>query len=344
MLEQSPVSRSEKFLLNSFLLSGFASVMRQYSLNPLELLEKHHIPKEALLDPNVIISQIDFVNLINESAALTQNPLFGIELSRHFQFDSLGIRNSFFDGPSSLAGVPILVSYYNLSQKSGAKIDLEMTDQYLLHKISYVFEDELDCDIYKQISLGLAAVLYRKYAEQKCQPVRIFLSKDYRDRGTIEDFFACPATLGADTDALALPKDFVFESPVNLRDGSLRRSKNFGHVFRESEFLIELLQRVIALHLPVGKCNREAVARAVGMHYKTLQAELKRRGTSFVEVLTDYRYKEARKLLATTNFSITQIAVQVGYSETAVFTRSFKSWSGVTPLAWRKQNRSPASV
>ncbi|MCG6283755.1 helix-turn-helix domain-containing protein, partial [Vibrio diabolicus] len=38
--------------------------------------------------------------------------------------------------------------------------------------------------------------------------------------------------------------------------------------------------------------------------------------------------------------SITDIALQLGYAETAVFSRHFRSWTGKSPSQWRQDNSS----
>lgn len=55
--------------------------------------------------------------------------------------------------------------------------------------------------------------------------------------------------------------------------------------------------------------------------------------------LNRYRLRQARELLETTDLKITQIALAVGFSESAHFTRMFQREVGMTPRAWRQGNR-----
>ncbi len=47
------------------------------------------------------------------------------------------------------------------------------------------------------------------------------------------------------------------------------------------------------------------------------------------------RIDRAKELLATTNFSVMEIAVMVGYSSNSTFTRAFHNVTGMTPKAYR---------
>lgn len=50
------------------------------------------------------------------------------------------------------------------------------------------------------------------------------------------------------------------------------------------------------------------------------------------------RIKHAKELLVTTNFSVMEIAVMVGYSSNSTFTRAFHNITGMTPKAYREQS------
>ena len=56
------------------------------------------------------------------------------------------------------------------------------------------------------------------------------------------------------------------------------------------------------------------------------------------EYLLDYRVQIAEKLLQTTTLSITEIALQTGFSNSAYFTKVFKALRKISPSQYRKKN------
>jgi AraC-like DNA-binding protein len=62
-------------------------------------------------------------------------------------------------------------------------------------------------------------------------------------------------------------------------------------------------------------------------------------GISFSEYLSGVRIKEAERLLAKTEMSISDIAEAVGFNSITHFGRCFKSAAGMTPLAYRRTRR-----
>lgn|GEM_PF-1537619 len=60
-------------------------------------------------------------------------------------------------------------------------------------------------------------------------------------------------------------------------------------------------------------------------------------GITFSEYLTRVRVEEAKRLLASTDLPVGEIAARVGYREPNYFGRVFKKATGQTPLAWRRE-------
>jgi AraC-like DNA-binding protein len=62
---------------------------------------------------------------------------------------------------------------------------------------------------------------------------------------------------------------------------------------------------------------------------------------SYRQILQQTRYDLARRQLRGGGTNITDLALQLGYAEVAVFSRHFKRWSGMSPRAWQNsQTRS----
>lgn len=62
-------------------------------------------------------------------------------------------------------------------------------------------------------------------------------------------------------------------------------------------------------------------------------------GVNFLTYLTDIRLEHARRLLLSTDKSITDIAGECGYSDYRVFTRLFRKSEGITPSQYRREFR-----
>ena len=59
-------------------------------------------------------------------------------------------------------------------------------------------------------------------------------------------------------------------------------------------------------------------------------------------MLDEARKRDAMRLLENSALSVEQVALRLGYSDPANFTRAFRKWSGFTPRQYREQARRPA--
>ena len=65
-------------------------------------------------------------------------------------------------------------------------------------------------------------------------------------------------------------------------------------------------------------------------------------GIAPIKYLTRYRIEQAKHLLDSTDSSITEIALAVGFSDISHFTRTFQREVGASPRTYRRgQHRSP---
>ena len=83
------------------------------------------------------------------------------------------------------------------------------------------------------------------------------------------------------------------------------------------------------------------MARQLYLSQRQLARLLQREyGMGYQEKLISARMDYAAMLLRTTDQSVSRIAEQVGYKSEPAFYKSFFRQHGVTPLAYRKENKS----
>jgi AraC-like DNA-binding protein len=60
-----------------------------------------------------------------------------------------------------------------------------------------------------------------------------------------------------------------------------------------------------------------------------------------LDYLTNWRIRQAEKLLLSDDFNIEIVAESVGYQSASAFSRIFKAKTGQTPAAYRKHKAKP---
>jgi AraC family transcriptional regulator, transcriptional activator of pobA len=88
-----------------------------------------------------------------------------------------------------------------------------------------------------------------------------------------------------------------------------------------------------------GTLSLDDVARSLARSPRHLSRQVKERsGRTVIELITERRLMEARRLLANTNATIEQIAKRVGYEDVGNFRRRFRQTHGMSPHEWRSSN------
>lgn len=120
---------------------------------------------------------------------------------------------------------------------------------------------------------------------------------------------------------------FLFEKTADEILGSLNNNNTYT-------------SKVIEIVLyEINKCNLpsiETVAKKLLLSVRSLQLYLQKEDTSYIELVKEVRINLAEKYLKDKNISIDEISYILGFSETSVFHRAFKSWTGQTPTQFKK--------
>lgn len=81
--------------------------------------------------------------------------------------------------------------------------------------------------------------------------------------------------------------------------------------------------------------NIKLIAEMTNTSTRTLQRNLAEEGTSISEVIDQWRFKKALKLLDDPNMRIKDISEQLGYAVVSNFDRTFRRWTNTTPNSYR---------
>jgi AraC-like DNA-binding protein len=103
------------------------------------------------------------------------------------------------------------------------------------------------------------------------------------------------------------------------------------------------IRHAIRALLEIGELELPSVAEAAGMSARSLQRRLAASGLSFARLVDEARFEAASALLRDPDVRIVDVSAELGYADAANFTRAFRRWTGVPPLAFRRAQLDPAA-
>lgn len=99
---------------------------------------------------------------------------------------------------------------------------------------------------------------------------------------------------------------------------------------------VEATSRVLETYLRSRPPTIVTVAEALGMSTRSLQRRLSEAGETHSSLLEDVRRRLALTRVEQAGYPITAIAHELGYSDSAHFTRAFRRWFGLSPRELRR--------
>ncbi|MBA6411918.1 AraC family transcriptional regulator [Parahaliea sp. F7430] len=155
----------------------------------------------------------------------------------------------------------------------------------------------------------------------------------------LEAVFHCPVEFNADQTALLMSAEHLSRRVVQT-EGSLK-----GFLANAVYQLIAIDQQpfstsvaiksLITIDLPGPLPSLEEVAAQLMMSESSVRRRLQREGTNYQNLKDEVRCYVAIDKLLNEGAKVSAVAEYLGFTEPSSFVRSFKSWTGQTPKAYR---------
>lgn len=306
--------------------------------------------EDVLMRAGVALTQVDELKRRTPSTAqfafwqavetVSDDPSIGLHLGEHLPlYRGQVLEYLFLSSPTFGEGLRRVMAYQRLiSDMLQARLVHNEDECYFVNMVS-------DTTLRHTAECLMVGVLrfFRFVSEGQFQPVMIeFMHHEGTDPEEYERVYGCPVILGASENRLHF-KPEVLNYPIWQAEPELLRfHEQLAHEKLQELARFDLVadvRRAIGETLESGTTSLETVARRLHVPPRRLRSQLTDAGTSFNQVLADYRCRLAKRLLARTSESIEQIVYLTGFSEPSTFYRAFKRWTGLTPVEYRKKKQ-----
>jgi AraC-like DNA-binding protein len=306
------------------------------------LLRNLPVETARLLDHPESITADDLNNILLACEEQTTDQHFGLHLIESIELTAMGLYGYLLLNASTIGEFLSLAErYYPIFYQSAS---LEVTRQPRSWRLVYRRSDlsAVDQRHDDEWTLGAFVNTIRSRLGSQWQPLRTtFQGPAPENLLELQRFFGQDLSFNQPLNSFEVDAALL-EMPLNDADPRLlqiirEQADELLRGYSETESVEAQLRLLIMKDLELGPPKADNIARQMGMSLSTFKRFLAKRDLGF-RALRDSVVRElATRALAETDVQISQVAMQLGYSEVSAFNHAFLRLVGQSPRDYRRQ-------
>ena len=334
---------STKPMVRASVLAGFDALLAERGLDAKQLYAKVGLSPPDKIGPEEDLPANAVAYLMYEASRAADDPCLGLAFAEVYPFGGTGIIAYLFMNSPTVGESMRTVARFAVLLRQPMKVQYQEDEDGAC--LWWRWPESLTAPYtqYGSFALALFVLRLRMVIGPTWTPVSIELQGDpLTCKERVRKIFGPNVRFGSDKNSLRIDRATV-ERPMPEADPRLNPilQKLGEQMIAEVPVLDDIAASVRNAILdlqPERRASLEDVAAHLGLTGRTLQSRLASQGaTSFENVLNDTLKSRAEDLLKATDLPLTDIALQLGYSQLSSFTRACQRWFKCAPSAKRKE-------
>ncbi len=307
---------------------------------PERVLEQTKLPMWHYCDPDDLIPRHHIHALMQQAARSLGCPTFGLQVGLHSSVSSLGTFGKLVTNALTIHhAFQTYCRLLHLHTSDAHNWMIEAGDEvwfcrspYLGPKVGRLHMEQYG--LMRLIEYGRLA------AGRSWRPAKVCLQTHEAPPRELREALGEPEIqTGQRFTGVAMPRAFLALPPrwsgTTPRAGTDHNEERLRHTAPATTFP-DALRQVARTLMKEGTAPRvETMAEITGLSVRSLQRRLAKQGVTHIQIVDQARYQAATRLLEDSESRITDIGMELGYADSAHFSRAFKRWAGVTPREYR---------
>lgn len=309
--------------------------------DPEPMLARCALRRDDLDNARGVMPLEQFLTFLEMAAREAGNPYLGLQAGRLGALNSLGALGFLFlSAPSLRTALTGFAAYLATIQDA---VRNRFTEGEGLGTYEYLITDQTLQSRRQdaEFSIALMHNMCRNYVGGEFELVEVrFEHACEGEERVYREFFRCPVFFDQETNSFAFEARFLdCTSPVidpelyPIVEEHLRRRA--AESARRGTSLGALVRALEASPLDRAPQLGE-VAEVMGVSAATLSRRLREQGLRWRDLVNERRMQAAARLLRQSRREVSEIALAVGFAESASFIRRFGQHFGMTPKAYRR--------
>lgn len=303
-------------------------------------IAKLNIPPTIFSCPDVEVSGVKYFELL-EAVARNTNPHIGLDMGKGLVPQDLGVLGHAMAAAANIGEALALLSryVYVFAQSNTIRLDIAEGKVVCTYTVKVLHPGLHRQDA--EFALAHFTHLIRYLSKRDFRPDFVeFEHSPLADTKRHWTQFGCDVKFGRRANRLQFDKK-VLDFPVVSADSRLLEALKFYlddrlKVRSEDKDLLAKTRHLITISLSSGAPDIKKMAMLMGMSSRSLQRKLGEKDIVFSDLVDSIRSSIALDYVYHTEYSFTDVALMLGYSELSSFSRAFKRWSGISPQQARE--------
>ncbi|CAM3728057.1 AraC family transcriptional regulator [Marinicrinis lubricantis] len=292
-----------------------------------------------LQDVEARIDAEELERLMYAAAEFTGDDHFGLHQGQLTDTADLGILGYVMMHSDDIAAAMKAYQRYNVIVCSGYNVEWELDGEDVLFR----FSSTNSIPMSRHCMEDMASSLYHlmQHMSNRTIPMR-HISFKHSGPSNLEPYvnvFGVIPRFERENNVMRMSKD-ILKYPILYSDPRLLRAfesiaGDIKEKLVQGKWFTERVFQWMMKCMPNSFPTLQQTAEQFEMSTRTLQAKLKEEGTSFHDLSANVRKEIAVSYLNRKDYSISEIAYLLHFSEPSAFHNAFKKWTGVAPGQYR---------
>lgn len=335
---------TERFRISTQILVHIVDQVEKRGFDADSLLTHCRLSRRDLTDVERMAPLDEYVRFFELAAQTLQDPHFGLHAAQGGDLGALGALSFLFmSAPTLREAFNSFTQFLNVIQE-GTRIDITSAPEGV--RFAYQLTDSRITPRRQDAEYSIAAMyqLINAYMAGAFTPIEVYFEHDRIGAyETYAHYFRCEVFFGQATNAILFDKTILAARSPRLS------TRLYGLISAQLNSAMQERGKSLSMTDRVNQeLSEDRIAKGVTIHdvasllnYSTsaLSRRLADEGVSFRDLLVARRIALAERLLQESEQPINDIALRVGYSEAASFSRAFKRTTGDTAERFRLNAR-----
>lgn len=338
----------KNYLVRSEVIAGFDDLVIQLGYDPAPMYRQVGLTQKLMSNPDHMVPCANVAALLDHAAIKLKMPHFGLMLARTRKVFQIGLLWPLISHSPSIKQALLAATQHLHLHNRGVLWHLDVRDDgAFLSRADRISSDvpTFQWAVYSTASMyaGLRALCGKQWHPSSV----LFIHPTPKEPVIYDQFFGVSVKFNQEFNMIRFPASDLSENLAErsrfLYDQLSRQIQALEEKYQLEEEFSSKISLLIEQRMHSLDCTQPDIARLLSIHPKSLQRELKRRGTTFRNLKAELRLDMAERYLRDSDIPLTTVADILGFSELSSFSHAFHGRHGMSPADWRHKKKFDAS-